>query len=807
MQISQRKILFLCLMFLVTSLVSSGLLAQETARWTFMLYAVADNDLEPYIYGDLLEMQAVASTDQINIVAQVDRAEGFDDGYGDWTEARRFHLSPGMNELQLVQNIGEVNGGDPASLVDFVTWTITNYPAEHYALVIWSHGGGWLGIGPDYSSQPGMLSLPEITEALREIQEQTGIAKLDIVGFDACLMSQLEVLAAVAPFAQYSIAAEETIPGNSWEYTTPLTALVQNPDMNPTELGQSIIDSYMTYYTEVATGYPQVDLHMIDLSKLGRVLSLLGNFSQMAQANAEAVFTAIGQARNSAQMFASSTPDQAAYYSSVDLMDFMALFSGQEMEPELVAAAQQVYQAASDSVVYSRASAALPNAHGISIYFPFNAEYFNLADNATDYPQTIAGEMQAWNAFLKNFHSTTEALLDPTTLTIDIYNVVRNNETNSIYDPPIIQFRSDGKGVIGLEFIATYVAEDGSKVILEKTPLVSQTINEAGNYVMQDMSGEQDLDFQWRAEIPFISDGNVSLPALLLLPSAQAAQATVSGLYYNQAGESVLGYLEFNRNTELVTAVWGIADAGDGTEVPFEIRPQSGDTFAPTLRFLDENGEIVLYEMDARLTFGEEPFTYEYRPAPSGEYELTMILTDMAGNIATSTSSTTIDNESLDPAYRGFKEIYNGFGFLYPAAWPEPDTLFDEEGSVSYLFQDGTGSANIYVTLFYVESVDEILQIAQTNLEDLELLDYTAGEAEAYDGETYNGYLFSYEFTTAEGEARTGAVLAAYAPETGLGVILDMDTNADGAEEATQALGMMLGTLNFFEPLAAVPES
>src|SRR4029453_4230465 len=27
--------------------------------------------------------------------------------------------------------------------IDFVSWVAANYPAEHYALVLWNHGQGW----------------------------------------------------------------------------------------------------------------------------------------------------------------------------------------------------------------------------------------------------------------------------------------------------------------------------------------------------------------------------------------------------------------------------------------------------------------------------------------------------------------------------------------------------------------------------------------------------------------------------------------------------------------------------------------
>ncbi len=64
-----------------------------------------------------------------------------------------------------------------------------------------------------------------------------------MIGFDACLMGQLEVYQALAPYTQYVLAAEEIIPGNGWEYTTPFSQLVADPTMSAEQLGSNIIDA------------------------------------------------------------------------------------------------------------------------------------------------------------------------------------------------------------------------------------------------------------------------------------------------------------------------------------------------------------------------------------------------------------------------------------------------------------------------------------------------------------------------------------------------------------------------------------
>ena len=61
--------------------------------------------------------------------------------------------------------------GDPTTLSTFITYGITNFPAEHYALIVSDHGAAWPGVGPDLSAGESVLDLPEIQQAL-----ETGLA-------------------------------------------------------------------------------------------------------------------------------------------------------------------------------------------------------------------------------------------------------------------------------------------------------------------------------------------------------------------------------------------------------------------------------------------------------------------------------------------------------------------------------------------------------------------------------------------------------------------------------------------------------
>ena len=64
------------------------------AEWLIMLYVDADdNILERDMMVDLNEVERVGSSDQVHIVAQVDRYKGAFSGMGNWTSTKRFYIT------------------------------------------------------------------------------------------------------------------------------------------------------------------------------------------------------------------------------------------------------------------------------------------------------------------------------------------------------------------------------------------------------------------------------------------------------------------------------------------------------------------------------------------------------------------------------------------------------------------------------------------------------------------------------------------------------------------------------------------
>ncbi len=105
-----RRLLALISLCLLALLLIAPVQGQDgIADWTYMQYFAMDNNLESALYNDLTELQAVGSTDQVNIVAQVDRIPGYETRFGDWTDTRRFLLQhqeqPQLTQDQKIEEI------------------------------------------------------------------------------------------------------------------------------------------------------------------------------------------------------------------------------------------------------------------------------------------------------------------------------------------------------------------------------------------------------------------------------------------------------------------------------------------------------------------------------------------------------------------------------------------------------------------------------------------------------------------------------------------------------------------------------
>lgn len=290
---------------LLTVFILLGTSAASAAKWTFMVYLDADNNLEPAGIGDFLEMAKVGSNADINILVQMDRIPGFSDAYGDWTGCKRYRVTKGMTPTaaEALADLDEVNMGDPATLIDFINWGTVNYPADRYAVILWDHGSGWQkrtfsrdlafkAVCSDDSNGHDILYNKEIREAL-----DAATTPVHLIGFDACLMGMVEVayeLRNAGP--KIMVASEELEPGDGWPYDAILTELAAHPAWSGAELGYAIVELYYASYDEGTQTRTQ---SVIDLTKAASLADSISVFADAIRNSWETDRVAVGAAARS----------------------------------------------------------------------------------------------------------------------------------------------------------------------------------------------------------------------------------------------------------------------------------------------------------------------------------------------------------------------------------------------------------------------------------------------------------------------------------------------------------------------------
>ncbi len=313
----------------------------DKAKWTFMVYMAGDNNLSSAGDHDLVEMRSVGSTDDVNVVVEFDN-EG---AHG----TRRYHIQKnGAGER--AETLGETDSGDPTVLLDFVSWAAASYPAERYGRVLWNHGGGWepseidriarsVGSG-DYSTREAsersatplgraffrptletIFNLPSASEraicsddgsghsldtvelgnVLAAIVQLLG-QPLDLLGMDACLMSNFEVAYQAQPYARYMVASEENEPNQGWPYDAVLGELTANPDAPTEVLAAHIVEAYLRSYLDRGYTNP-VTQSAFDLARAGPVADKLDALADAVIADLPAGVMALWSAQREAARF------------------------------------------------------------------------------------------------------------------------------------------------------------------------------------------------------------------------------------------------------------------------------------------------------------------------------------------------------------------------------------------------------------------------------------------------------------------------------------------------------------------------
>ncbi len=241
-------------------------LPQPAKQWTIMVYLDADNNLSSYGTKDIQEMQQVGSDANINIVALWDNSSTVH-GY--------YYVQNGSSTL--LQDLGEVNMGDPQVAKNFITYVKTNFPADKYGFVYWNHGGAVdRGVCWDDTNSGDHLSEVEQLSLMNYGVSTLG-KKFEFVGFDACLMATAEIYYQYRNVANYMAASEQTEPGDGWDWTW-ISTIKTTPSSNGAVATKAIFDKYKAWYSSSS----DVTFSTVNLAYAAQLGTAINDFATAA---------------------------------------------------------------------------------------------------------------------------------------------------------------------------------------------------------------------------------------------------------------------------------------------------------------------------------------------------------------------------------------------------------------------------------------------------------------------------------------------------------------------------------------------
>ena len=350
------------------------------AKWTVMVYISGDNNLEDYVVKDLeLELAPTGSSANVQVVALADRGPGYDTSRGDWQTTKLFHVTQGMvaDAAHQVADWGERDMGDKQTLIDFVTWSKTNYPADHYALYFWGHGWNW---HPGYVMQDDTnadtLDLDELKVAI------PSLGFIDVVGYDGCNMASLEVLKAWQGHATAVSGSQEYVGWEGLQYDLILAQLAANPNMTADQVAIASSQSASADKTWSAVA---VD---------GRLTTLLTAVDQWSVALKN------GLAANRSKYAKAFTATRSMWQAPMDddLYDMAYEINRNVTDTNIKSKSLAVMNAFASVVLHERHVNAYSDVHGISIYLVTKASQKD--SNYTYYRTLDFALTTGWDEFL-----------------------------------------------------------------------------------------------------------------------------------------------------------------------------------------------------------------------------------------------------------------------------------------------------------------------------------------------------------------------------------------------------------------------
>lgn len=790
------------------------------AEWVILAYYGADTSLESGILNDFNEFElAGGSTSEVRIVVLMDRIDGFTDADGDWIETRLFEVAPDQSADQdqtypptvdtvELADLGEFDMGEGQTFAEFLTWGITHYPAQHYAIALGSHGAGWQGLITDDTDEHDILSLPELRVALETVQTTTGVEGFDLLINDACLMSSVEYLTTMASFFELTYASPEIVVDPALDMTQFVTLLHSGEDL--TQAGIQLVNTYIERDVDPESSSSVFMTHAVtDLTAYPAVMDAVEAFAVLAQSDPARTMFWIGEAR--ANTYTYTAFMRGVKY--IDLGDFMRLVIEQSDDEDFDAAAQAVLDALHTANLYGSAgeSAATKTSY-YNIYFPQRSKDFEL-----DYLEQ--SPLIEWGKMLRSYYnsvtprvftadntvrldaglsgeSPVESTPEVTAIPTFHAPVVPRVNLSSVYPQQAadtytqvnIQMEVFGRHVANGTFTADYRQADGTSQRLYVSPIYSEvTIDGEVDWINQWDSGVDVGTFVWDVRLPVISDGDVEANEFITDTEKVAALDGRVRLPDSTTWNDVSVLFDEYGDVQRVVS------EAEGSNALGTMRVPVGADFQAYREIVTPDGRTIR-EPGTLYSWPPGGLTLYWDPAPTGTYDLGILVETFGGTTGFDEVQVEVNTDTVYYDVSGYTELDWGFNFLYVDTWMPPVFYEDEYESYIYSFNEDE-TADLVVLLFETDSTDPE-DIAWEFLDSDWTIDYYDELFPLVVGGV-DGVEFEFDYENDFGDVVPASGFAVYNPHTELPLIFFIAGDYDDAD-AQEAWELLLDHTTFF---------
>lgn len=634
--------------------------------WTVMLYAGGDNGRDEAAWNALNAIEAAVSSEQVTVVAQVDWQ---DEGRTGTRSGVRYRLQPDADRSQLSSpgliDLGEINGGDPNTLADFLAWATENFPAQRYLLFIGDFGGGWYGCCLDtdvgFANEIDHLTLGDIDQALSLAQAQNPAARLDLLAFNASFMSQLDVHQMAQSYADFAVAAPGPVPLAGWDYGALLATLAKDPGLDTGDLAGALAAQFDD--PQRLNERDPAAMTAIDLSQLPAVTAALD--ALIAALDAEPVIGSriAADARRGALAYGGEIVSHDSKLAAVDLHHAGALLAALAPGSDIGVAGAALAAAVENATIATGPGD--EDGRGLAIYWP-------AAPNDLDEAYASVSRLPAWAGYLSQFVEASGAVEAPI---VAVENSGR--DPVNLAQPALLRAEMIGSEIRDVAIVAAQETADGRWVLRQMEPIPAPANELAGGVATQAWpDGRHESLLVWDTISGFLSDhtGAGDFTVLQPVASGGAGPALVAQgeMSPEPVGAGATANLVFSPDGSEPRQVWAVVSAGESGLLVGESRPLPGTSFQSSALILSSDGALVT-EPAATLTFDENGNLFrQARPLPDGSYAAGILATTIHGQASMASTPLNVNSSAVAGGYRAFVDAQYGLQFPYPADWLPP---------------------------------------------------------------------------------------------------------------------------------------